>query len=99
LNRLAALAGIGQTSTQQTGYAGQNSANQISGMVTAQGNASGAATLAQGNIWGNAGNQLAALYGRNSGTATGPTQSYSPSGYSVPAGGDTYYGVGQNWGV
>jgi hypothetical protein len=68
LNRLAALAGIGQTSAQQTGAAaGQNAANAISGMTTAQGNASGAAQIAQGNIWGGAGNQLAALYGRNSG--------------------------------
>lgn len=71
LNRLAALAGIGQTSAQQTGAAGQGAANAISGMTTAQGNASGAATMAQGNIWGGAGNQLAALYGRN----TTPTTS------------------------
>jgi hypothetical protein len=71
LNRLAALAGIGQTSTQQTGAAGQNSANQISAMTTAQGNASAAGQLAQGNIWSGAGNQIAALYGRNTSTGTG----------------------------
>jgi hypothetical protein len=72
LNRLAALAGIGQTSTQQTGAAGTASANQISAMTTAQGNASAAGQLAQGNIWSGAGNQLAALYGRYSNTGASP---------------------------
>ncbi len=98
LNRLAALAGIGQTATQQTGQAGQNAANAISGIATAQGNAAGAAQIAQGNIWAGAGNQLAALYGRY-GNNSGPTQSYNPSGYSTPGGGDTYYGPNQNWGI
>lgn len=97
LNRLSALAGIGQTATQQTQAAGTNNANQISGLVTAQGNATAGSQIAQGNVWGNAGNQIAALYGRNSGVA-GPTQSYNPSGYSS-TGGDFYYGAGQNYGV
>jgi hypothetical protein len=79
LNRLAALGNIGQTSTQQTGAAGQNTANAISGMVTAQGNASGAAQIAQGNIWGSTGNQLAALYGRNT-TPTNSTSGWGSTG-------------------
>jgi hypothetical protein len=108
LNRLAALAGIGQTSAQQVGAnglataqglasAGQNTANQISGLTTAQGNASAAGQLAQGNIWSGAGNQIAALYGRNN----GGMGTYNPGGYSQPggAGGDYYYGAGQNYGV
>jgi hypothetical protein len=41
-------------------------------MMTAQGNAQGAYQIAQGNVWGNAGNQLAALYGR----------SQQPTGYT-----------------
>jgi hypothetical protein len=61
LNRLAALAGIGQTATGGTANAGANASNNISNMTTAQGNASGAATLAQGNIWGNGINQLGAI--------------------------------------
>lgn len=67
LNRLAALAGIGQTATGQVATAGSNAANSISNIATAQGNAAGAATIAQGNIWSGAGNQLAALYGRGGG--------------------------------
>lgn len=69
LNRLAALAGIGQTATSNVNAAGANTANATSALMTAAGTNAGAATLAQGNIWGNATNQLAALYGRsNSGT-------------------------------
>jgi hypothetical protein len=83
LNRLAALAGIGQTAVQQTGAAGANAANQISGMMTAQGNASAAGQIAQGNIWAGAGNQIAELYRRNS------SPSYVPPVY------DDGYSVGQ----
>lgn len=83
LNRLAALANIGQTATQQTGSAGTNSANQISALTTAQGNASGAAQIAQGNIWGGVGNQIAALYGRNNGGARVPSYD-TGSGISPP---------------
>ena len=64
LNRLAALAGVGQTATQQVGSAGATSSGNIGNIVTAQGNAAGAAQIAQGNIWSGAGNQIAALYGK-----------------------------------
>jgi hypothetical protein len=66
LNRLAALAGIGQSATNASASAGSAMANNISGLVTGQGNAAGGGILAQGNIWGNTANQLAALYGRGS---------------------------------
>lgn len=65
LNRLAALAGIGQTATQNIGALGANNAGANSALMVAAGNNAGAARLAQGNIWGNAGNQIMALYGRN----------------------------------
>lgn len=70
LNRLAALAGVGQTATSGTAAAGANSSNQISSAITGQGNAAGAATLARGNIWGNAMNQIGAIGQR---WATTPT--------------------------
>ncbi len=75
LNRLAALAGIGQTATQNVGAQGANTASANSALMVAAGNNAGAATLAQGNIWGNATNQLAALYGRNS-TGSSPSSLY-----------------------
>ena len=66
LNRLAALAGIGQTSTAGSAAAGSASTNAISGLLSSQGDATAANRLAQGNIWGNAGNQIASMYGRQS---------------------------------
>jgi hypothetical protein len=68
LNRLAALAGVGQTATQNVAAHGANTTGANSALMVAAGNNAGAAQLAQGNIWGNAGNQLAALYGRSAGT-------------------------------
>lgn len=69
LNRLAALAEIGQTATQNIGANGEHTASANNALTVAAGNNAGAATLAQGNIWGNTGNQLAALYGKYSGGA------------------------------
>ncbi len=63
LNRLAALAGVGQTATAGTAMAGQNAANQISGITTSQGDASAAAKLRQGSIWGNTANKLISSIG------------------------------------
>ena len=80
LNRLAALAGVGQTATTGTAMAGQNSANQISGMTTDLGGVNAALALRQGNIWGNAGNSIAALYGRSNGA----TPSGASPGFGVP---------------
>lgn len=65
LNRLASLAGLGQTSTQASAAAGANSSNAISNMLTSQGNATAAGQIARGNIWGNATNQLGAVFGRS----------------------------------
>jgi hypothetical protein len=80
LNRLAALAGVGQTATQNVDAAGANSANARSALMVAAGDNAGAATMAQANIWGNAGNQLAALYTRR--TATAPNPYTSANQYS-----------------
>lgn len=61
LNRLAALAGIGQSATGSSAAAGAQSANAISGLISSQGDATAASRLAQGNIWGNAANQIGAV--------------------------------------
>jgi hypothetical protein len=68
LNRLAALANIGQTSTGASAQAGTSAANAISGVMQNQGDNAGAAALHQGSVWGNTANQIGALYRqRNSG--------------------------------
>jgi len=69
LNRLAALAGVGQTATQSVATQGASTANANSALMVAAGNNAGAEAVAKGNIWGNATNQLAALYGRTAGGA------------------------------
>lgn len=74
LARLQTLSGLGQSATSGTAAAGQNSTNNLTALTTAQGNATGAGQLAQGNIWGNALNSLGATAGRwaQAPTATTP---------------------------
>lgn len=67
LNRLAELAGLGSNAVAGTAQAGTNSANQISNLTSAQGNFNASATLGRAKTWGDAGNQLTALYGRSFG--------------------------------
>jgi len=101
LNRLSALAGLGQTATQASAQAGANSANAISNLVTSQGDANAARSISQGNIWGNAGNQLAGYYMNQKRQPQYQPNSYG-SGYSGsyvnqgPSGGDA---SGSYWGT
>ena len=53
-NRLAGVAGTGQTAANTGVGVGQNTANTIAGLTTAQGNARGAAAIARGNAYGGA---------------------------------------------
>lgn len=71
LNRLASLAGIGQTATGSSALAGANASNNISSALQSQGDATAAAGLARGNTWANTGNQIAALYQRRGNTGGG----------------------------
>ena len=73
LNRLAALANIGQTSTDNIGALGAQTAARNSALMVSQGNNAGAAALAQGNIWGDTTNQLAALAGKYYGSNSTPS--------------------------
>lgn len=84
LNRLAAIANLGQTATAGSAAAGAGAANAISGMTTAQGNAAGAAQLARGSIWGNALTKLGSNMNGGSSNAFGGWQSWgdgSGAGY------------------
>lgn len=83
LNRLAALAGIGQTATGASAAAGTAAAENISGLMERGGDNQGSARLARGTVWGNAGNQLSALYGRG-GSAGSSTPYRSGDPYSNP---------------
>ena len=97
LNRLSALAGIGQTATGTGAGLAQNSTNAISNLITNQGDAAAAGRIAQGNIWGNAINQAGASDGRSGGFGSSGGGGYSSTGnYSgaVGSGYDTFGGFG-----
>lgn len=86
LNRLAALAGISQTNPglSLSAQSGQASTNAITALQASQGDAAAAATMSQGNIWGSAGNQLAAIAQRY--YTPGSTNPYAYSGGGVGTG-------------
>lgn len=86
VNLLNAIRSGGQAAAGQVGAAGQNAANAISGNALALGNAQGAASIAQGNIWGNAINRLSS-YGSGGnmfmGASSGiPNDPYQRMGYA-----------------
>lgn len=58
LNRLAAIAGVGQTATGQTSQAGQFATANIGNALSRQGEATAASQLYRGNIWANTANKL-----------------------------------------
>lgn len=60
-NRLAGIAGVGQTATAGTAAAGTNSANQISAAYGNQGNQLASSYLAQGNAYSQGISQLAGI--------------------------------------
>lgn len=62
-NRLAALAGVGQSATTTTGEFGQNAANNIAQNQMAQGNARASGYLGGANSWANAINNGLSFYG------------------------------------
>lgn len=86
--RLSALAGIGQTATQQTGQAGMQFGAMGGNNMMGAGNAAAAGAITRGNIYGNAINQGLSMYGRQrpvSGGYVGQT------GWSSDASADPYY--------
>jgi hypothetical protein len=58
-NRLAALTGIGQTGVATATNAGINTANNVSNLISGQGNANAAARVAGANAWGGGLNSVA----------------------------------------
>lgn len=58
LNRLAAMAGMGQTATGQSNAATQNAANNLSNIAIGAGNNRASSILGQSQAWGNAFGQI-----------------------------------------
>lgn len=61
-NRLASIAGIGQTSVNQTGQIGANTANQIGSAQMGYGNAAAAGYINQGNAISNGASSIGNFY-------------------------------------
>jgi hypothetical protein len=72
-NRLAGVAGVGQSATGSTAAAGQNTANQISNNLIGAGDARASGIVGAGNAWGNAFGTIAnaGLYGWKKGLGSG----------------------------
>jgi hypothetical protein len=64
LNRLAALAGLGQTATGASAASGQQAANNMTGLISSQGDATAGARMLNGNTWGNTANAIGAYWQR-----------------------------------
>jgi len=107
-NRLANLAGLGQTATNMTGQLGQASTNAISDYMTQAANANAAGTLGKASAW-NSGIQSAInginnyntwnqLMGNNSSNSNqnsydlGSGSIYDPNSNSVNVTGSSWYG-------
>jgi hypothetical protein len=92
LNPLQSLAGLGQTGATTMATAGMNAGNNISQNQLGVGNAQAANSLAQGNIWGNATNQLAGWYGNY---ASGGRSGFGGgSSFGTPGLDQFFYGSG-----
>jgi hypothetical protein len=64
-NRLAGVAGTGQTAATQTATLGSNTANNIANLQSGLGNARGAAAIAQGNAYSGAANSIGNWFNQN----------------------------------
>lgn len=82
-NRLASVAGIGQTATNNVGQAGQNMANNVGNYMQNAGQAQGAASIAQGNA-----------INQGIGTGMNTWMNYQMMNRMFPQGGGGYGGGG-----
>jgi hypothetical protein len=107
-NRLASMAGLGQTAVGQVGKLGAQSATQQGGYAQRAGDIRASAYLGQSNIIGSTVGQLSSMYNRSQAPAsTGniASQNYYGGGYVAPGGsfggGSQGYegagGYGDNW--
>ena len=97
-NRLSGVAGTGQTAATNTAMLGQQGANNISNLMSAQGNARGAAAIAGGNAMAggirNAANSIGNWWNQQQNNNPNYTQSgtFAPYYTGYGAGGDYQYG-------
>jgi hypothetical protein len=95
-NRLASVAGIGQTAANQSGAASQNFGNQVGSNIIGAGNANAAGQVGQANAWSNAIGQGYNAYQNNELMKRLQAPSSSNSGWATGGGGG--FGTGSQYG-
>ncbi len=99
-NRLAGLAGTGQSAVNNQAQLGQNYATNAGNTMMSAGNARGAAAISQGNAWGNAFSGIANNYNqqntlsqlfKNNSSNSWATPSYAGYGSDTNFGSGTFY--------
>lgn len=102
-NRLAAMAGIGQTATSQGVASGQGYANSMSNAIGNAGGAAASGQLYRGNVIGQGFNNLGQTLGYNSGGGGGSTALFGGNDFSNTNGGGwgnsgyNYPSTSDNW--
>lgn len=96
-NRLASVAGLGQTGASQIGQSGQTAALNAGNNMMSAANAQAAGGLAQANTWVNTGNQLAGWYSRNNTGNTNNSSGWAGGYNGTNDGAVTGSGSGYNW--
>lgn len=93
LARLQTLAGLGQSATSNSGANGMAYGQNAGAQIVNQGDNAGRSSLYQGGVWANAGNQIAAAYGR----ITQQPSYQSGGGYGSVSGGYVDTSTGQTY--
>lgn len=97
-NRLASLAGVGQTANSAIAAAGTNAANQVSSNQLAAGNAQASSYIGQANALNSGINSMQSLYTINKMFPSSTSQPSSGGGYGGYTGSDyTGYGSGASY--
>jgi hypothetical protein len=99
-NRLAGVAGVGQTATNQTAAFGADAASQAGRNALYAGNARASGIQGQADAWGNTAQGLASLYGYYNNSRGVGSGSYGGTGYGGYGGygGTPGYGDGVRYG-
>lgn len=93
-NRLATIAGIGQTANNNVGTAGMNYGNQAAGNIIGAGNAAAAGTVGQANALTGAVNSMGSLYQLSQLNKTPGVSGYYGAAGSPYGGAQNYTGAG-----
>jgi hypothetical protein len=91
-NRLAGIAGVGQTAANTIGQGAMATGANVGNLLVGAGNARASGIINQANAWANTGNQLAMYYGMGGFGGGSPFGSGGSNAMAMHYGGPTYAG-------